>query len=527
MTYNKDYQDCKSYKRDREFAKFKPKQLKSQNVLLECGESTGCKTFTSSEDDPFQLAHLTIDNTCLNKPKTLMKFSSLVKVEILNVLLNLTVRLQYELFKVCDGKQPISLGTWLFEKVDASSIFFNNIQESFSFIFCESHTCHDCCEYFVKVIPIEITNATTTVNNGRLAALSQSLCDSSDKFKYVDKKDINSKFNQKHPKPKEVLLECGQGNGAIIFREPTDPSSNIAHISINTNCLSRAEVSINFSSTIKFDFGVNNLILQFELFRVCDRRNKVSLGTWMFERTDVNILGVIDEAFSFIFCDSLTCPGCYDYFVKVIPIQIRVSPSFQDAFVLVDNGRMSAITQGSTNCNNHEKQVCNDNCGCINCKSIRTRSKSMLLECGIGTGSKIFTQSSEESLFQLAYVIIDTTSLCKPVVNIEFSSIVSFENTTDNLSADGRLQYELFKTCDNKEPISIGVWSIGRRELSTFEIERITGSFDFTLCDCTSCPSCCEYFVTVTPIGISTTGISEDFKVMVSDGRIAALAQER
>ena len=526
MTFNKDYKDCKSCESNNELIKCKPNHPTPQNILLECGEGTGSRIFTSSDDAPFQLAHVALDTSCLNSPEVLIKFSSLVRVEILNLLLNLTVRLKYELFKICDGKQSVSLGTWMFEKVNASSIFFNSIEESFSFIFCECGNCHDCCEYFVTVTPIEITNAITTVNNGRLAALSQSLYDFSNKLKYLDTEDKNIKSNQKHPKAKEVLLECGQGNGAIVFREPTDPSSNIAHVNIDTTCLSRPKVLIDFSSTIKFDFGAGDLILQFELFRVCDDGEKVLRGIWMFERTGVNIASLIDESFSFIFCDSLTCPGCCEYFVTVTVLQIRIFPVLPDAFVLVDNGRMTALAQSTMDCNNDENEICNDKCDCINYERKHPIPKSLLLECGSGTGSRTFTPSSNKTPFQLAHVTIDTTSLYKPVVNIEFSSIVSFENTTVNLSADGRLQYELFRACDNKEPISIGVWSISRRELSTFEIDRITTAFDFTFCDCTTCPSCCDYFVVVTPIGIRTTGISEDFKVTVSNGRIAALAQE-
>ncbi|WP_432667706.1 DUF4489 domain-containing protein [Wukongibacter baidiensis] len=47
-----------------------------------------------------------------------------------------------------------------------------------------------------------------------------------------------------------------------------------------------------------------------------------------------------------------------------------------------------------------------------------------------------------------------------------------------------------------------------------------TNIFNFTFCDCMTCPECCDYFVTVTPIRI------ENAIVTVSNGTIAALAQE-
>ena len=70
MTYNKDCQDCKS---DIEFAKSRQQYQNPQNILLECGEGTGSRTFTSSDDSPFQLAFVTYpkfqrDHKCFQVP---------------------------------------------------------------------------------------------------------------------------------------------------------------------------------------------------------------------------------------------------------------------------------------------------------------------------------------------------------------------------------------------------------------------------------------------------------------------------
>ena len=89
MTYNKDYQDCMS---DSKFVKCKPNHQKPKKILLECGEGTGSRTFTSSEDLPFQLSHVTVDTTSLNKPEVVIKFSSLVRVDVPD---NGLIRLKY------------------------------------------------------------------------------------------------------------------------------------------------------------------------------------------------------------------------------------------------------------------------------------------------------------------------------------------------------------------------------------------------------------------------------------------------
>lgn len=66
MTYNKD---CKSCRVDSKSAVCKIKHPKPNKILLECGEGTGSRTFASSDDAPFQLAHVTLDTTCLNRPE--------------------------------------------------------------------------------------------------------------------------------------------------------------------------------------------------------------------------------------------------------------------------------------------------------------------------------------------------------------------------------------------------------------------------------------------------------------------------
>ncbi|WP_105613965.1 DUF4489 domain-containing protein [Vallitalea okinawensis] len=456
-------------------------------ILLECGEGTGSRTFISAKDMPFQLTHVNLDTSYINGQDVLIKFSSLVLMEAF--VSGATVRLQYELLRVCGNEDPVSIGTWMFEEVGSAPVVFESQEESFSFIFCESINCSQCCEYFVRVTPLEITGATTTVSNGRIAALSNTL-----------------NVERRLPKAKDILLVCGQENGSAIFRQATvsQPPVNVAHVAIDTSCLTGPKILIEFSSVIESAFRVQDVRLEFELFRVCDDKEALSRGIWTFERKNTAVPSAIDNTFTFVFCDDIPCTGCCEYFVTVRAIELIVGAPAIYLGVTVDHANLVAIAQLS------------DSDVRVYGKSIENKGKKTLMECGSGTGSKVFTSSSD-SAFQLAHTTIDTTCLCKPIVNIEFSSILSFQQLVDQGRA--QLRYELFRVCDNREPMSIGVWIVGWIDFRI--IDRSTGVFDFTYCDCKTCVGCCDYFVEVTPIEL-TDGL---ITATVSNGRMAALAQ--
>lgn len=471
-------------------------KYEQKKLCLTCGEGTGSRSFTAVDDMPYQLAYMTIDTDCLYKSKIVIKFSSLVKMEALGS--GATIRLRYELFRVGCGEQPQSLGIWMYEEVGSAPVVFEEQEESFSFIFCGCIDITECWDYFVQVTPVEINEAKVTVSNGRIAALAQSDCSSSE----------NS--------CDDILLICGQGNGSVVFRQATISQApvEIAHVAIDTSCLFTPEVLIEFSSVISSAFRVQDILLEFELFRVCNDSDPLSLGVWRFERTNTNIPSAIDNAFTFVFCGKMLCSGCCEYFVSVKGIQLNVADPAIYLGVTVDNARITAISQSSKRnlCNNNNiKGTCN--------KYIQKdyKAKKSVLECGNSIGSKTFISSSD-SVFQLAHTTIDTSCLHKPIVNIKFSSIVSFEKLVDEGNA--QLRYELFRVCNNRKPISLGIWFISRIDFRI--IDRSTNSFDFVYCDWMPCPSCCDYFVTVKPVEITEGAIS----VTVSNGRMAALAQE-
>lgn len=523
MNYSHGHVESYACKLDNGWAKCEPKHPKPQKILLECGEGTGSRTFTSPNDAPFQLTHVTLDTTYLNKPEVLIKFSSLVRVEEL-VEDEQVVRLRYELFRACDGKQPLSVGIWEYEKI-FRLMFFRNIEESFDFMFCECQGCSDCCDYFVTVTPLEITNAKVTVSNGRMAALTQALCEGSRK-EYP--KDI---IEHKCLESDKILLACGKGIPASQFVVDGFPvvqtPINLADVTVDLTCLNKPKVLIEFSSIIRIgSASFTNILLQFELFKVCDDRNPISCGTWRFEETTETSFTIFQEQnpFNFIFCECSNVTGCCRYFVEVTPIQASLD-SNQFSSWEVYNTQINAYAQSSKNdgIEYHDYKSHEDKSKGITCNSVHPKPKKILLECGNGTGSKTFTPSSEEMPFQLAQVTINTTKLCKPTVNIEFSSTLILEVNPEFEASLVRVQYELFRVCDGGVPISIGFWTVERLALLS---DKTTETFGFTFCDCVTCPGCCEYFVTATQVEFPEIDTVTNAIITVGNGRIAALAQE-
>ncbi|WP_432664728.1 DUF4489 domain-containing protein [Wukongibacter baidiensis] len=515
------HRDCKTVD---DFAICKVKHPKPKKILLECGEGTGSRTFTSSDESPFQLAHIVLDTTCLKRPEVLVKFSSLVKVQAL-IDGVITVKLKYELFRACDGKEPLSLETWEYEKIISLKIF-DNIEESFNFIFCECQTCSDYCDYFVSVTPVEITNASVTVNNGRMATLTQALCDRS---RNEAQKDI---IKNKCLESEKILLACGKGIPAtqlVIADSTTGTQSpiNLAHVTVDTTCLNKPKVLIEFSSIIKTgDQNFTNLLLQFELFKVCGDNQPMSCGIWTFEETIEERIDVSREqrSFSFIFCECSNISECCRYFVEVTPMQTSVAENTITSWE-VYNTQINAYAQSSKNddieC--HDYNRLEDKGDCIICEPVHPKPKRILLECGNSSGSRTFIPSSDEMPFQLAHVTIDTTCLCKPVVNIEFSSTLIFEDSPGFESNLAQVQYELFRACDGGDPVSIGFWIVERVGLIS---DKTSETFEFIYCDCVTCPGCCDYFVTATQTEFTETDVMRNAITTVGNGRIVAVAQE-
>ncbi len=145
--------------------------------------------------------------------------------------------------------------------------------------------------------------------------------------------------------------------------------------------------------------------------------------------------------------------------------------------------------------NDKEKYMDNDTDNCY-------APKKILLECGCNPQDAIFEIDDERvennQEFVLDSVIVNTTYLCRPIVKIEFSSLIYFEVEAENSGCDREIEvdllFELIKICKgNKECVQS--W----RYLKEYEIEsddeleiEVSEPFTVTFCDRT-CPDCCEY----------------------------------
>ncbi len=148
-------------------------------------------------------------------------------------------------------------------------------------------------------------------------------------------------------KARGLILACGQGS-CVEFLEG-DPQTQIAFVEIDLSHLKKPKVLIEFSSTITFNGapGLNNQ-LNYELFRVCDNKEPMLLGRWLFDRRGTGVTAgasIETAAFNFNFCECLKYSGCCQYFVTVTPI--RFITAF--ALITVKNPRIIAIAQSSIN----------------------------------------------------------------------------------------------------------------------------------------------------------------------------------
>jgi hypothetical protein len=123
-------------------------------------------------------------------------------------------------------------------------------------------------------------------------------------------------------------------------------------------------------------------------------------------------------------------------------------------------------------------------------------------------------------------VLVDAANLCRPVVKIDFSSIIFFEAEDDRGSEHEvkvDLIFKLIRTCEGHSEC-IQTW----RYLNEFEIKNdideleieISTPFAVSFCDRT-CPKCCEYRIEVE--GKDFKGEFEALRVVSPD--LSALVQ--
>ncbi|WP_105613959.1 DUF4489 domain-containing protein [Vallitalea okinawensis] len=149
--------------------------------------------------------------------------------------------------------------------------------------------------------------------------------------------------------------------------------------------------------------------------------------------------------------------------------------------------------------------------------------REVTLFCGRGVstsfpGTDTFTPTVPiPSSARIAQVTVDTRHRMKPVIEIEFSSIVSFLAAGSDAKAS--LSFLLYRNCDDEEPVVVNSWSYEVFELENTTIrERLSTSFAFNFCECLNDGDCCEYFVEAFVGGLQQSS------VQINNVHITALA---
>lgn len=133
--------------------------------------------------------------------------------------------------------------------------------------------------------------------------------------------------------------------------------------------------------------------------------------------------------------------------------------------------------------------------------------KPLLIFCGKGSSAQFST--SDATPGNIGFVTVDARKLCKPLVKIKFSSIVSLAATGND--PEVQLTFTLFRVCDNEEPIELNSWSYESFQIqSANTISGLDTSFSFIYCDRLNCSRLCEYFVEVSAGNVARAGVAVD-----------------
>lgn len=163
------------------------------------------------------------------------------------------------------------------------------------------------------------------------------------------------------------------------------------------------------------------------------------------------------------------------------------------------------------------------------------KPQGILLECGTNPQDAIFDpRQTEPETIVLDRVLVDTTCLLRPIVKIEFSSLVFFDVALETPQRQRSfklvLTFELVRKCNGFEDI-LRTWTFRRvvefirDEGKIIEDWKEETPFTVTFCD-RVCPDCCTYEMRVTSTIINDPSSPPDFEaVRVTKPDISALAQ--
>lgn len=151
-------------------------------------------------------------------------------------------------------------------------------------------------------------------------------CNSDENHKYSNN---SSCIKMTDSEPKKMLLECGQNLESARFdlSSTTEQTFTLGRVIVDTSCLQKSEVKIEFSSIVFYQSSPGNstgttIELVFSIKRSCNNEETETVLTRTY-RKETQISGNIveeiisSEPFTISFCECLGFSGCCEYIVEV------------------------------------------------------------------------------------------------------------------------------------------------------------------------------------------------------------------
>ncbi|WP_105617035.1 DUF4489 domain-containing protein [Vallitalea okinawensis] len=149
---------------------------------------------------------------------------------------------------------------------------------------------------------------------------------------FLEYKNLDMEKTYNYTKPKPIILECGTCNeysftteSSILFM--TNPHQvcmpiALGNVSIDTKCLCRPKVKIDFSCNVHFvELDMTGYVqIEFLLYRMFNFKQEILIGSWFFRE-------VIESAqtFNIFYCDTNVFPECYQYSIRCKIIDMDAS----------------------------------------------------------------------------------------------------------------------------------------------------------------------------------------------------------
>ncbi len=154
----------------------KPTGSKPEEILFECETGQGFTFSTGGHGGfchhrfclPKTLGIIAIDTSCLNRPKTRIRFTS--NIFFIPKEDKGTAQLEFILSRSCNNGEESNIGNWIYdiiEKKDCSS-------QSFMFNFCTNNSFPGFYHYFVRVLPVYVRNCAIGITQCHLDIYAQS-----------------------------------------------------------------------------------------------------------------------------------------------------------------------------------------------------------------------------------------------------------------------------------------------------------------------------------------------------------------